>query len=470
MNGAVAAGHPLTAQAGADVLAAGGNAVDACVAAAVAAWVTESPLTSPGGGGFMLVHRAADRSTRVYDFFVAAPSLAPVPMEEVVVDFVGSTTQVFHVGVGSCAVPGTAAGLEAAHRAHGRLPWRELVAPAATLARDGVRMTAAQAYLHEILDHVLRSTDEGKRVYGGDGPLREGDLLRLPELAATLDLLAEQGAAAIHGGELGSAIAAHVPAIAETDLRDYRVIRRSPVRASYRGHELLSNPPPSSGGTLIAHGLSVLGGTAACDLVDAMRAQNELRASPGFLRSLQSAETGGTTHVSAVDADGNAASCSASTGSGSGVIVPGTGIVMNNMLGEADLAAGSRRPGARLTSMMAPSLVLGAAGPRLVVGSAGSARLRGAILQVVVNVIGRGLGVREAIERPRVHLEEPLVHLEGPVDEGEAAALEARGEQVVRWSGRNLYFGGAAAVELLPGGVLAAAGDPRRGGTGVVVA
>jgi len=280
-------------------------------------------------------------------------------------------------------------------------------------------------------------------------------------------------------------------------------VRRRPIRVSYRGHEVVSNPPPSSGGVLIGYGLALLerlGGEESAALVEVMREQARARAGPEFVRRLyrgglagvllderalragarrvraglpgaaERPAAGGTTHISVVDAAGNAASLSASTGSGSGVIVPGTGVWMNNMLGEADLSVGPRTPGVRLTSMMAPSIALGPAGPRLVVGSAGSARLRGAIMQIVVNVVGRGLGVREAIDRPRLHVDEPRVHLEGGFDPAEAALLAARGDEVVQWPGRNLYFGGAAAVELLPDGTLAAAGDPRRGGEGVVVA
>jgi gamma-glutamyltranspeptidase/glutathione hydrolase len=186
---------------------------------------------------------------------------------------------------------------------------------------------------------------------------------------------------------------------------------------------------------------------------------------------LEPAGIGGTTHISVVDADGNAASLSASTGTGSGVIVPGTGIHLNNMLGEYDLnpAGLAPRPGRRLTSMMSPSIVLGSGLPRLVVGSAGSVRLRGAILQVVANVVGHGLRVDEAIERPRVHLDEPHVHCEGGIDPGELGHLERSGYDVVRWRRRNLFFGGAAAVERDESGALAAAGDPRRGGHGIVV-
>jgi gamma-glutamyltranspeptidase / glutathione hydrolase len=151
--------------------------------------------------------------------------------------------------------------------------------------------------------------------------------------------------------------------------------------------------------------------------------------------------------------------------------VPGTGIHLNNMLGEYDLApsGGAARPGRRLTSMMAPSLVLREQRPRLVVGSAGSIRLRGAILQIVVNVVEHGLPIEEAIARPRVHVDEPHVHCEGGMEPDELDRLESWGYDVVRWRRRNLFFGGAAGVERREDGSLAAAGDPRRGGAGVVV-
>src|SRR4051795_2967332 len=167
MNGAIAAGHPLTAAAGARVLEEGGNAVDACVAAAFASWVAESPLTGPGAGGFMLVHRARDHSDRLLDFFVTVPGLGSRPprasdMERIDIDFDGDSSQVFRIGAGSCAVPGAAAGLEAAHRSFGSFPWPRFFEPALALARDGVELTRAQAYLHAILDLILRHTDEGR--------------------------------------------------------------------------------------------------------------------------------------------------------------------------------------------------------------------------------------------------------------------------------------------------------------------
>jgi gamma-glutamyltranspeptidase / glutathione hydrolase len=520
LKGAVAAGHPLTAAAGARMLEEGGNAVDACVAAAFAGWVTESPLTGPGAGGFALVLPAGRRPARVADFFVATPGLGrAVPkgaeMHAIDVGFGGDseTTQVFRIGEASCAVPGAAAGLEAVHRAYGRLPWRELVQPAIELARDGVELIRPQAHLHAILDLILRHTDEGRRVYGRpDGSrLAPGDVLRLPDLAGTLERVGEQGASALSRGELARATVETVRAgggrMTLEDLASYRVAWRRPVSVSYRGHEVISNPPPSSGGILIAYGLALLERVSSGDagsaealaaLVGVMREQTRARGD-GFasglhrgglarrmlaeaslaaaVRRIHTDAPGlpepapaGTTHVSVVDSAGNAASLSSSTGSGSGVIVPGTGIHLNNMLGEYDLVAGApAAPGRRLTSMMAPTVVVGPDGPRLVVGSAGSVRLRGAIMQVIANVIEHGLGVAAAIDHPRVHVDEPHVHCEGGFDPTALEQLEIWGWDVVRWRRRNLFFGGTNAVEVRPGGELAAAGDARRGGAGVVV-
>jgi gamma-glutamyltranspeptidase/glutathione hydrolase len=516
VKGAIAAGHPLTAEAGARILAEGGNAVDACIAAALASWVAESPLTGPGAGGFMLVHRARDRTDHLLDFFVAVPGLGgrrkPAEMVSIDVDFDGDTSQIFRIGAGSCAVPGATAGLEAAHRAYGSIPWMRLFVPALELAQDGIELTRQQAYLHEIIDLILRHTPEGRKIYGRQLPLGAGDRLVLGDLGLTLDELAHKGAAAIYGGGLGRKIVAHLRqeggVVTTADLAAYRVVRRRPVRVRFRGAEFVSNPPPSAGGVLIGYGLRLLdalgpspsagSADAIAALAEVMCEQTRARAGRfdrelhrgGLARRLYSTENvraalerlrtdaapretaaRGTTHISVVDARGNAASMTASTGSGSGVIVPGTGIHVNNMLGEPDLnpAGAAARPGRRLTSMMAPSIVLRRGRPRLIVGSAGSVRLRGAILQVVVNVVDHGFGVGEAIEAPRVHLEGEHLHCEGGADPAELDRIEARGYDIVRWRRRNLYFGGVAAVEVGADGSLAAAGDPRRGGHGIVV-
>jgi gamma-glutamyltranspeptidase/glutathione hydrolase len=509
MKGAVAAGHPLTAQAGAAILEQGGNAVDACIAAAFVSWVAESPLTGPGAGGFMLVHRASDGSDRLLDFFVAIPGCGLArgdggEMGLVHVEFEPGKLQPFLIGGASCAVPGTVAGLGTAHAAYARMPWADLIAPAAALARRGVELNAQQAFLHAILDPILRAEPEGRKIYGGDASLTEAARVAMPDLANTLDALAAAGADDFYRGELAHEVSHAVRAaggsLTMEDLGAYRVIRRRPVRAAYGAYEFVSNPPPSAGGVLIALALRVLdviGGPgrqgsveSVAALAEVMREAQAARAG-SFLRDLgrnvaaaagrarqraraidrEPAGTPSTTHISVVDAAGNAASLSASTGTGSGLIVPGTGIHMNNMLGEEDLNPGRRggAAGRRLASMMAPSLVLEDGRPRLVVGSAGSIRLRAAILQIVVNVLDHGRSVEEAIDAPRVHLEGSELQLEGGIDPAVADELEASGYDVVRWSGLNLYFGGAAAVGLGARGELEAAGDPRRGGAGVVV-
>ena len=488
------------------MLREGGNAVDACVAAAFASWVAESPLTGPGSGGFMLVHTARDRTTRVLDFFVDVPGLGGrrpnvAEMEQVDVEFAESS-QSFRIGAASCAVPGAAAGLEYAHHAYGSLPWPALVEPAVELAHDGIELTRPQAHLHAMLDLILRHTDEGRRLYGQDGRrLVAGETLVLADLGDTLERIGRNGARELYDGAVARDIVRYVrdhggPLTLE-DMRSYRVIRRRPVRGRLFGYDFESNPPPSTGGVLIAYGLRLLddlgragpAGSAEsmAQLVEIMREQDLARGGR-FGRDLYRGglaarlhgdaavaagleRVRGTTHISAVDERGNAASLTASTGSGSGVIVPGTGIHLNNMLGEFDLAGAgtTARPGTRMTSMMAPSLVLRDGLPRLVVGSAGSRRLRGAIMQIVVNSLAHELPVEEAIGRPRVHVEDSQVHCEGGADPAELDRLEARGYDLVRWRRRNLFFGGASAVEMLADGTVAAAGDPRRGGAGIVV-
>jgi gamma-glutamyltranspeptidase/glutathione hydrolase len=441
----------------------------------------------------MLVHRARDRSTRVFDFFVAVPGLGLerrelADMDRVDVDFSGGSTQVFHIGAASCAVPGAPIGLQEAHRTFGSLPWRDLFPPAIRLAREGVELNKGQAYLHAILDLILRHTPESRAVYEQSGErLVAEDTLIQSDLAGTLELIAEEGGQVLYEGELADRISDHVRAnggcITKQDLDEYRVIRRRPVNASFCGEEYLSNPPPSAGGILIAYGLPLLeelgpGEPGTAEAIDAlarvMREQANARIAAGSVRGLARAleeraavVSRGTTHISVVDGKGNAVALTASTGAGSGVVVPGTGIHLNNMIGEFDLTK-PPRPGARLSSMMSPSVVLKDGTPHLVVGSAGSLRLRGAVMQNVVNVVAHKLAVEDAITRPRVHLEGEDLHCEGGHDPAELDKLEAMGWNVTRWRRQNLYFGGASAVTF-EDGELAAAGDPRRGGAGVVV-
>jgi gamma-glutamyltranspeptidase / glutathione hydrolase len=497
---------------GADVLRAGGSAVDACVAAAFASWVAEPALAGPGGGGFLVAYDAARRRPLALDCFVAVPGAGhagPVaPLEPYIVDF-GTGQQTFLVGPGSCAVPGVTAGLEQAHRRLGRLPWAELARPAVALARTGVELTPAHADVIALLAGFLGSSPEGASVFGpADSPLQAGQITANPPLAGTLERIAEHGARELADGETARALVAHQAAtggrLTAADLAAYRAIRRRPVELAYRDCTFVTNPPPSSGGALIAHALAVLASGppltgvlapgSVARIAAALRSANAQR-TPAFERALYrggalrrvlaAAQSGQlahaasanwppgapwTTHISVLDAAGNAASLTCSTGCGSGVVVPGTGVHLNNMLGETDLAVSSLQlsPGMRLTSMMAPSLVLRDGRVELVVGSSGSARIRSAIVQVVVAALDLGLPLQEAVELARVHPEGDELDCEGGLPGATLDALEAAGERVVRWPGRNIYFGGAQVVARSGDG-FAAAGDPRRGGAGIVV-
>ena len=510
-RGAVAAGHPLTAETGAQVLRDGGNAVDAAVAAVMTSCVTESPLTGLGAGGYMLVHEGAQ--AEVLDFFVAVPGadgvergaeLVPIP-----VYFTPETPQVFHIGAASCGVPGTPAGLVDAVERFGSVPLADLAAPAIRQARDGVVVNGEQAFFLQILEPILTHYDEARELYAPAGSvLKEGERFRFPALGDALERLATEGAEPFYRGEVAAAISDWVlergGTLGRADLAAYASVHRDPVRASYRGREILTNPPPSSGGILIAFALALLERMGEEDLEDVVGAMEAAQAArtEDFLTGLRSdgfterfldpariAATaegvaarkrdaegpvdpsdrlGSTTHITAVDSDGRCASVTCSNGTGSGVVVPGTGIHVNNMLGEEDLNPhGFHRHevGVRMPSMMSPTVAIGDAGLEAGLGSGGSNRIRSAILQTVIRLVAAGDDVAHAVVAPRVHFEAGAVQAEPGVDEAGLERLEARGYQVVRWPQLNVFFGGVHAVTRDPAtGELRGGGDPRRGG------
>jgi gamma-glutamyltranspeptidase/glutathione hydrolase len=488
----VAAGHPVTAEAGAEILREGGNAVDAAVCAVLTSFVTESPLTGFGAGGFMLIHDPAraepDRDVLV-DFFVAAggadgaergSELVPIP-----VDF-GDQIQVFNVGAASCGVPGTPAGIERVAQTHASVGLGELVKPGMRIAREGVAVNRQQAFLFEILAPILTAEPEGEALYAPEGRvLREGETFRFPELATALERFAAEGAEPFYTGEVGRKVAGWVRERGGTlgagDLAAYEPIEREPVAARFRGADVLTNPPPSSGGILLAHALAVLerlGETTGVEeLVAATEAANERRTAEfaeglhdeAFVRAfLDEDQLGSTTHLAALDANGMCASVTCSNGTGSGIIVPGTGVHVNNMLGEEDLNPGGFHripPGRRVSSMMAPTIALRDGAVVLGLGSAGSNRIRSAILDTAVRVLEQRMDAGEAVRSPRIHFEAGTVQAEPGVDEEGLRRLEERGLPVVRWSRQNLYFGGVQAVARDPAtGELSGGGDPRRGG------
>jgi gamma-glutamyltranspeptidase/glutathione hydrolase len=460
--------------------------------------VTESPLTGPGAGGFLMV-RSPDGEVDLLDFFVAVPGLGPggrrldpADLDHFTVPF-GGADQVFHIGPASVAVPGMAIGLGEAMRRHGRLPVADVVAPAVRIAREGVVLTREAAYLHAILGDMLTASPEAAAVYAPEGRLLgEGDRVRNDDLADSLELIGHEGAEAMRSGALARAAVDHLRAhgglVTHEDLAAYRVIDRAPLRVEYRGVTLLTNPPPSSGGALIALALREMEEGPSpgrddvaryCAVARAGAAANAVRderfhadlGEEDVVERLWARRPTGTTHASAVDADGGMASLSSSNGSGSGVMAPGTGILLNNMLGEEDLNPGGfgrTDPGERMTSMMAPSLLLRDGEPVMALGSAGSNRLRSAILQTVVNLVDAGMDVPAAVRHPRVHPEGDGVDVEGGVPEEAVAALVADGHRLRRWGEMNLFFGGVSAAGVGRSG-LEGAGDPRRGGAAVAV-
>ena len=537
MRGVVAAGHPLTAEAGANVLREGGNAVDAAVGAVLASFAVESPLTGFGAGGFMLVHdpggrtgaeqgghdpaapgseaeEAAGSTDVLIDFFVQAPGLGGVERraELIPIDvYFDEVPQTFNVGAASCGVPGTAPGLAHALGRFGTVPLSELVEPAIDLAFDGAPLNTQQAYIFHILAPILTLDEECRRLYAPAGRvLTEGETFRFPALADALERYGAEGPEPFCSGEVGAAVADHVAALGGTlsreDMAAYEAIERRPVRAHFRGTEVLTNPPPSSGGILIALCLELLerlGDAGVDETVAAMEAAQDsrgerfqeglyedgfadlfldpeqldeiasrLRESPGGGDPAPDDALGSTTHLAVLDSEGMCASVTCSNGTGSGVVVPGTGVHLNNMLGEQDLNPQGfhlTEAGRRMPSMMAPTVVMRDAEVIAGLGSAGSNRIRSAILQTVLRMVVDGMSAADAVRAPRVHFEDGAVQAEPGIDEEALGRLEQNGMPVVRWRRPNLYFGGVQTVARDPDGTLEGGGDPRRGGAVVLV-
>jgi gamma-glutamyltranspeptidase / glutathione hydrolase len=483
MRGVVAAGHPATARAGVRVLRRGGNAVDAAVGAMLASFVAEPLLTGLGAGGYMLV-AGPGVPPSLLDFFAEAPAGAPSDPEPVAVSF-GDAEQVFHIGPGSVAAYGAPAGACEALRRWGTRPLAELCAPAAVLARAGVALNAQQAYVAQILEPILRSTPEIEALWAPRGELLgEGGTLHNPELADALERLGEEGEEPFYRGDIAAAVCAWVRerggVLSAEQLAGYRAIERGPVAMPYRDRVVLTNPPPAAGGTLLAYALALLdrtpGPPTVGETVAVMEAAQRERTpefmeglgEPGFLERFLGMRLGSTTHISVLDAAGLACSVTTTNGEGSGVVVPGTGIHVNNIMGEEDLnplGFGRHPGGLRMPSMMAPTLVTRGGEVELVLGSAGSNRIRSALLQTIVGVVDHGLGVARAVGAPRVHFEAGRVYAEpGIALEG----VRASGHEVVAFRAPNLFFGGVQAVKRdLETGTLSGAGDPRRGGVAV---
>lgn len=524
VSAGVAAGHPATAEVGLRMLAAGGNAADAAVAAVLASCVAESVLTGITGGGYATYYDAVTRTVTCLDFFVAVPGLdgdrEPVAMEPIVVDFGGAPLE-YSIGAASVAVPGVPAGCGELHSRWGRLPWHRVVAPAVDLATLGTAIPAAQARTLPALAAAMLAGD-GAGIYAPGGRILEGgDLLFHPGLDQALRLLAEDGPDVFYTGAIGErmveVVRATGGALGPADLASYHVLELPVARAAFAGAHVygrtdLNRTVPTIG--TIGDVTQLAADARAVVVADA-------------LRDLARARLGDTTNVSVVDHDGNACVVTTTLGLGAGVWLPGLGVHLNSMLGEGELYTSDLKPGHRMSSMMCPLVVtreaarpavttdgLGAtqvtepdrgvatadqlgdlpaaeradlaaaeqlaalspldglggrrrdtgANVMLAVGAAGASRIRTALVHTLIGVLVDGLAPQDAIDRPRFHITERTAHVEPGVDEVEVSALARAGYQIQRWERLNHYFGGASAV-----GRAGAGGDPRRGGVGLVL-
>ncbi len=497
---AVAAPSTFGTDAALRVVADGGTAVDAAVAAVLATFVTEPGIVSLAGGAFATVWPAGEPDAVTVDGHLAMPGLGPPPsavpaLREVRTDYGGGVTMT--AGHGSVAVPGALAALALTHERWGALPWREVVAPAAEVARTGFAMGSASGYYLRYVRDTLFGWDPQTVAALQDGSgrwLEAGDHLVVDGLASTLELIAEEGAQSFYTGSLATAIvhdmAERGGLVGASDLASYQPMVRPALAVTTAGWQLRTNPPPAIGGPVLAAMLHLLGDRPRSDwteddvavlvavqrqVLDARRdvvdvAPDRARAGWDLVREVGLAGAGSpsTAHVSVVDTDGTACAITSSFGYGSGATVPGTGIWLNNSLGEHELnRAGALAPGARLASNMAPTVGRHHDGSVLAIGSPGADRITTALLQVLAAFANGRAPLQSAVDRPRLHVQ----HLDEGDPDG-AARIEAEEDlplpvldlPVRRHHAHSMYFGGVAAALRRSDGALEAAGDPRRAG------
>ncbi len=500
-KGAVAAGHEITAKAMREILRDGGNAFDAVLAGAMAACVAEPVLASPGGGGFLMARSGADGRLTLYDFFAHTPRrkrpAAETEFFPIIANF-GTATQEFHIGAGSTAAPGFAQGVDLIHRELGHLPLERIAEPAIMAARQGVRVSDFQAYLATIISPILTTKPSARALFAPGGALRKGgELMVNAGLGDTFEALAREGARLFTEGEIGQAIVRQSAEdgghLTLEDLLHYQVRKRRPLMRRFGDFDVALNPPPSMGGTLIGLALAILdrlpAGAAGPDPVDMAEALHQCdaarRGAGHCLEALSSEQTlqdclekarrqpqapRGTTHVSAVDRQGNLAALTLSNGEGNGTMLGRFGFMLNNMLGEEDLNPEGFHlwpEDRRMASMMSPTLLLGADGTMSALGSGGSNRIRSAVFQVTAR-IANGEEPDQAITAPRFHAEHGHLDMECGLDEDVLDRLKSRFPDHRVWAEQSMFFGGVHMAGQNAAGQFFASGDPRRAGTGYI--
>lgn len=508
-KGVISAGDHLTAEAGAEILKTGGNAFDSAIAATFMSFAASSSITSAGGGGFFLAHQSANANL-MYDFFVQTPLLrrkeSEIDFYPELVNF-GDKTQEFHVGMGSIATPGNIAGLFEIHKDLGSLPMKEIMAPVLDMIKKGIKLHKQTKYQVDILAPILTTTKNGRKIYlKNHDPLELDDVYHLPQMADTFEYLAASGPEEFYRGEIAQSVSKLCKEsgghLTYEDFTQYQVAKRKPLAINYRRSRILSNPPPNSGGPLIAFLLKLVESvefqqgdygkskhlqalTEAIRLTGLARDERFENAifedkalahlfDARFLKSLQQTlhnslhKSGNTTHVSVVDAKGNVASCTTSVGEGCGHFIPGTDIMLNNMLGEEDLnkrGFHNWEENSRISSMMSPTLVLKPNGAKMGLGSGGSNRIRSAISQAILNYVDFQLPPDDIVNKPRIHLENDHLDIEPGYQLEEIDKVVApENVHKFHWNDQNMYFGGVHAVFMDDKGNVDGAGDRRRVG------
>ncbi len=520
-SGMVATAHPLASLIGEEILKKGGNAVDAAVAAAFGLGVAEPNASGLGGGGFILIYRAKTRDVVAIDYREVAPLKATPDMYRMtpggkVVD------DEITVGHKAVAVPGTLAGLTLALQKYGSMSLKDVMAPAIQVAEDGYLVSQTLNGMMKDNFEKLTKFPAAAKVYLKDGlPYEPGDRIRLSDLAKTYRLIAAKGRDVFYKGEIAEAIEKEMKAsgkglITREDLGDYQPMMRTPVRGSYRGYEIISMAPPSSGGTHILQLLNILEGydmaklghnTAASlhVMAEAMKRVFADRSrymgdtdfvqvpvkgliSKKYAEELRRAispegagekipagnpvpyESGGTSHLSVIDKEGNLVALTQTINYffGSGVLVPGTGILLNNEMDDFVPKPGSMNsiaPKKKPLSSMSPTIVLKGGKPFLSLGSPGATRIISALPQILMNIIDHNMNLQEAINAPRIHCMTGDIFLESRIPREVQLALINKGHRLSVRGAMDLYFGGAQGVMIDPKtGSLYGAGDPRRDG------
>ena len=493
---AIAAGNQLGTEAAINVAKAGGNAVDACLAAAIMGWVAEPFFTSIGGSGFVTI-RTPEGSVEVIDGNNIMPFTIPdKPGQGIRRIFLPEYADGIYMGIGggSVAVPGALAAVRSAWERHGKIEWEALFTDAIDAARRGFPFPKTSDYYLSCTWETIWSTyPEPKTMFADAGlPIQEGYTFKQPELADALQAIATGGPEVFYEGELGREIADAIQAdggfMSVDDLANYRAEIRSPISTNTLGWTVYSNPPPAVGGAVLIHMLALLEHANMDDDVERLRSIVEAqRASVGYrkeryqdpdgvaaafveaLKELQprSQRSADTTHMSSADSDGYVCSLTESNGYGAGMVVHG--MLLNNTLGEEELnPLGEHRlpPGSRCHSNMTPTVARGD-GMTLGLGSPGADRIVGAIAQTFLRLALDGVSIAEAVAAPRAHLDAR--------PEGEKLCYEPGlpGDQIGYtprpYDELHMFFGAVQAVSVTDTGELQAAHDPRRSGGSALV-